>query len=93
MTCVTGTAIEPVPLMELELTGPQPPELAGGHTEFGVCHFLSLSGMHPKLPHKQTVLWDGRRMLEQVDICLMFAFVYGKDKCIACITDSRLIKV
>lgn len=30
----------------------------------------------------QTVLWDGRRMLEQVDICLMFAFVYAKDKCI-----------
>lgn len=30
MTCVTGTAIEPVPLTELELTGPEPPELAGG---------------------------------------------------------------
>lgn len=38
--------------MELELTGPEPPELAGGHTEFGVCHFLSSSGTHPELPHQ-----------------------------------------
>lgn len=29
----------------------------------------------------QTALWDGRRMLQQVDICLMCAFVDAKDKC------------
>lgn len=55
--------------MELELTGPEPPELAGGHTEFGVCHFLSLSGMHPELPHnRKTALWDGRGLPRQVDV-------------------------
>lgn len=84
MTCVTGTAIEPVPLMELELTGPKPPELAGGHTEFGVCHFLSLSGMHPKLPYNHKLYYGmGGELLEQVDICLMCAFVHAKDKCLA----------
>lgn len=31
----------------------------------------------------QTALWDGRRVLEQVDICLMCAFVHAKDKCLA----------
>lgn len=70
--------------MELELTGPEPPELAGGHTEFGVCHFLSLSGMHPELPHnRKTALWGwagnaapGRGTLTAR------AFVRAEDKCL-----------
>lgn len=48
MTRVTGAAIEPVPLTELGLTGPQPAPVAGGHSEFGACHFPSLSGTHPQ---------------------------------------------
>lgn len=96
MTCVTGAAIEPVPLTELELTGSEPPELAGGHTEFAVCHFSSSSGTYPELPRQhKLLLLDGRGVPEQVDICLTRAplCMRGDEWKASQHTDGKLIKV
>lgn len=67
---------------------------AGGHTEFGACHFLSLSGMHPKLPHKHKLLyWMGGECCSMLTYAQCVPLCMGRINGMAGIMDSRLIKV
>lgn len=57
MTRVTGAAIEPVPLTEPGLTGPQPAPVAGGTLRV---RCVSLPILVRDASPAQTALWDGR---------------------------------